>query len=687
MNYTKIFSPIEEIKIKGLTKTCINNLKRLNIYTVYDLFYYFPKGYENSAVYKDISSVKDNESVVLKGTIARITRKYLSKNRLMVTATLMDNSGYIDLIWFNNRYIYSNIKEGSTLLVTGKAKRSPKLQIINPSYTKSIKEDTIQKDVSLEPIYSLTKGLTQKKLRSIMKNSLDKYGDLLKENIPIDFLYDNRIMSRTSSISNIHFPSNKTALDLSIRRFTFEEIMLLEMGILEKRYIDNKKNVNRYVLDDSKKLVKEYIESLSFTLTNSQKKVITSIYSELKQGKYINRLIQGDVGSGKTIVALIIMLYMAENNYQSVLMAPTEILARQHYEKVVENFSKLNINVELLTSSIKGKKREKILEDVRQGKVNILIGTHSLLSSEVEYNNLGLAVIDEQQRFGVEQRNELRKREVLSNVIVMSATPIPRSLALTIYGDLDVSIIDEMPEGRKKILTKWIKNEEEEKKMYDFILKKINEGNQVYVVSYLIEDSAKINAASAKETFESISKKFPGKSIGLLHGKMSSIEKKEIMEKFKNGEIDVLVSTTVIEVGVDVSNANIILIKNAERFGLSTLHQLRGRVGRGNNRGYCFIESNSEKEISKKRLEVLEKETDGFKISEQDLKIRNSGEIFGVKQSGISDLVLLDIVKNIKEIEHVKEFVTKYLIEHNGKIDNDFLVKDIEYKHKVKGNL
>jgi hypothetical protein len=516
---------------------------------------------------------------------------------------------------------------------------------------------------------------------------LDKYGDLLKENIPIDFLYDNRIMSRTSSISNIHFPSNKTALDLSIRRFTFEEIMLLEMGILEKRYIDNKKNVNRYVLDDSKKLVKEYIESLSFTLTNSQKKVITSIYSELKQGKYINRLIQGDVGSGKTIVALIIMLYMAENNYQSVLMAPTEILARQHYEKVVENFSKLNINVELLTSSIKGKKREKILEDVRQGKVNILIGTHSLLSSEVEYNNLGLAVIDEQQRFGVEQRNELRKREVLSNVIVMSATPIPRSLALTIYGDLDVSIIDEMPEGRKKILTKWIKNEEEEKKMYDFILKKINEGNQVYVVSYLIEDSTKINAASAKETFESISKKFPGKSIGLLHGKMSSIEKKEIMEKFKNGEIDVLVSTTVIEVGVDVSNANIILIKNAERFGLSTLHQLRGRVGRGNNRGYCFIESNSEKEISKKRLEVLENETDGFKISEQDLKIRNSGEIFGVKQSGISDLVLLDIVKNIKEIEHVKEFVTKYLIEHNGKIDNDFLVKDIEYKHKVKGNL
>lgn len=682
MIYNILFNKLEDIKLKGLTKTILNQLKRLDINTIYDLFYFFPKGYENSAIYCKIQDVRNEQEVILLGKIVNINRMFLSGKRIMVRAFFTDKTGVIELIWFNNRYVYSSLKEGDEVLITGKIKNFPKSKIINPSYKKQYSEKNMNEDSKLEPIYSLTKGLTQNKIRNIIKNAIDKFGYLLQENIPIDFLYNNKIMSRQNAIAQIHFPQNEKALDLAIRRFTYEEVMILEMGILEKRYIDNKKNINRYKLEDSKELVKKYVKMLPYELTNSQKKVITSIYKELREGKYINRLIQGDVGSGKTVVAMIIILYMAENNYQSVLLAPTEILAIQHFNNVCNTFSSLNIRCELLTSSVKGKKREQILSDIKKGKVDVVIGTHSVIQKEVSFKKLGLSVIDEQQRFGVEQRNEVRKKSSLSNVIVMSATPIPRSLALTIYGDLDVSIINEMPKSRKKVITKWIKNEDEEEKMYDFIDKKVKEGYQVYIVSYLIEDSEVIRAKSATSTYEQICSKFSDRKIGLLHGKMKSKEKKEVMEKFNNHEIDILVSTTVIEVGVDVRNANIILITNAERFGLSTLHQLRGRVGRGEKSGFCFLQSNSDNEISKKRLEILEKETDGFKISEEDLKLRNSGEIFGVKQSGISDLVLLDIVKNIREIEQVKKFVNRYLDEHNGKINNEYLLEDINYKHK-----
>lgn len=681
MIYNILFEKLENIKLKGLTKSILTQLNRLDINTIYDLFYFFPKGYENSAIYCKIQNVRNDKEVILCGEIMSINRTFLSGKRIMVKAFFTDKTGIIELIWFNNRFVYSSLKAGDEVLITGKIKNAPNFKIINPSYKKNYSKNNMNENSKLEPIYSLTKGLTQNKIRYLIKNVIDKFGYLLQENIPIDFLYNNKIMSRQNAIAQIHFPSNEKALDLAIRRFTYEEIMILEMGILEKRYIDNKKNLNRYTLEDSKDLVKKYVKTLPYELTNSQKKVITSIYKELKEGKYINRLIQGDVGSGKTVVAMIIILYMAENNYQSVLLAPTEILAIQHFNNVCDTFSSLNIRCELLTSSVKGKKREKILNDIKEGKIDVVIGTHSVIQKEVNFKNLGLSVIDEQQRFGVEQRNELRNKSSLSNIIVMSATPIPRSLALTIYGDLDVSIISEMPSSRKKVITKWIKNEAEEEKMYEFINKKVKEGYQVYIVAYLIEDSNLIKAKSAISTYEEICTKFPDRKIGLLHGKMKSKEKKEIMEEFNDHKIDILVSTTVIEVGVDVKNANIILITNAERFGLSTLHQLRGRVGRSSKRGYCFLLSNSDNEISKKRLEILETQTDGFKISEEDLKLRNSGEIFGVKQSGISDLVLLDIVKNIKEIERVKLFVNRYLEEHNGEISNEYLIEDIKYKH------
>ena len=418
-------------------------------------------------------------------------------------------------------------------------------------------------------------------------------------------------------------------------------------------------------------------------MTKAQKKVISEIYKELKAGKIVNRLIQGDVGSGKTIVALIMLLYMAENSYQGVIMAPTEILATQHYLGIVDIFNDLDVRVELLTGSVKGKKREKLLSEIENGLVDIVIGTHALIENDVVFKNLGLIVIDEQHRFGVVQRKLLREKGSIANLIVMSATPIPRSLALTIYGDLDVSIIDELPKGRMPIKTKWIKDLDEKNKMYGFIERKIKEGRQVYVVSPLIEESETLNVKSAQETYDEYSSIFPDRRLGLIHGRQSYKEKQDIMRKFKNHELDILISTTVIEVGVNVPNASIMIIRDAQRFGLSSLHQLRGRVGRGKYQSYCFLESETDNDLSKRRLQIMEKTTDGFKIAEEDLKLRNSGEILGTRQSGVSDMMMTDIVKNVKEIKRIRDYVIDYLEKNNGKIENEFLKRDIYEKfHK-----
>lgn len=678
INYDYLFSGIEDIKLTGLTQNLKKILKRLGINNLYDLLYYFPRTYENSARVKNILDLKNEENAIVYGTVINILRRTIGPRRIMVTAYIQDSSGIMELIWFNNNYIFHSIKIGDNISVSGKVNKKSKLQMINPSYKKGKIE--ISNSCELEPIYPLTSGVTQKRLRDLISNVIDKYGYLLFENMPSEFISSNKIMDRLTAISNIHFPKNKIALDMAIRRFTFEEIILLEMCILKNRYFIDKLNNNIYKLEDNKELVKKYIKGLPYELTNAQKKVITSIYKEISSGKVINRLIQGDVGAGKTVVALVILLYMAENKYQGVIMAPTEILAKQHYINVVKNFENLDIRVELLTSSIKGKKKEKLLEDIANGDVDVVIGTHSLIEDNINFKKLGLTVIDEQHKFGVDQRNKMREKGTITNLIVMSATPIPRSLALTIYGDVDVSIIDELPSGRKKIITKWISSKEQEDEMYKFIEKKLEKGVQVYIVSPLIEESEKLKLSSAISVFETIKKRFSKYSVGLLHGKQKYKEKDEIMLDFKNKKTDILVSTTVIEVGVDVPNASIMVIKNAERFGLSSLHQLRGRVGRGDTQSYCFLESYTENELSTRRLEIMEKETDGFKIAEEDLKLRNAGEVFGTKQSGLPDFKILDIVRHIKQIEQVKNYVQKYLKDNNGEIKNKYLLSDMKNK-------
>ena len=481
-------------------------------------------------------------------------------------------------------------------------------------------------------------------------------------------------MGRKEALREIHFPKNSKNLEEAKRRFAVEELLVLEMGILQKRFEVDNQNIERYHLEDKKTLVKAYLSSLPFELTNAQKRVITEIYKDLANGRVVNRLVQGDVGSGKTAVSMVLLLYMLENSYQGVLMAPTEILAVQHYLSVKDKFEKLGVRVELLTGSFTGKKKQRLLEDIANGDVGIVIGTHALIEESVVFHRLGMIIIDEQHRFGVLQRKALRDKGVLANLVVMSATPIPRSLALSIYGEL--------PPGRKPIRTKWIATDEEIETMYDFIDKKLSQGRQAYFIAPLIEESEKLSAKSTAELMEEVEKFLPNYKIGVLHGKMKNSEKDEIMNRFKNRELDILVSTTVIEVGVDVPNSSIIVINNAERFGLSALHQLRGRVGRGQHQSYCFLVSKTDNATSKARLQVMEETQDGFKIAEEDLRLRKSGEIFGTRQSGLSDLKFVDIVHDVKTIKLVKDICYEYLKENHGEIKNEYLLVDISEKFK-----
>ena len=680
-SYSLLYKNIDEIKIKGVTKINLPKLKKLGIFSLYDLFYHFPRAYENRDNYKKINEVLDEEFVILKGTVVNIVSRFAKRGMVMVSAVLSDETGMMELLWFNNRYVKNNVKVGNEIMVYGKVKKGMKMQIINPEYKKiDEKYFETKKENQILPIYPSTESLRQISIRKIIEAALNSYGYLLYENMPNEFLKKEKIIGRKEAMLNIHFPENEAKKEEAQKRFMFEEILLLEMGILQSRFQSEKNNKNVYKLEDKKNLVSKFIKSLPYELTKAQKTVITEIYKELKAGKIVNRLIQGDVGSGKTIVSFVILLYMIENGYQGAIMAPTEILSIQHYLGIIDEFSKLDIRVELLTASVKGKKREKLLNEIKEGLVDIVIGTHSLIEEDVVFKNLGLIVIDEQHKFGVRQRKLLRDKGNLANLIVMSATPIPRSLALTIYGDLDVSIIDELPSGRSPIKTKWIKDEIEKRKMYDFIDRMIEKGRQVYIVSPLIEESETLNVKSAQETFEEYKDIFPNRRIDIIHGRQKYKEKQEVMDKFKNHKIDILVSTTVIEVGVNVPNATVMVIRDAQRFGLSSLHQLRGRVGRGSHKSYCFLESKTNNEVSARRLEVMESTTDGFKIAEEDLKLRNSGEILGIKQSGVSDMVFTDIVRNVKEIKKVHDFVVWYLEKNDGKIENEFLKMDIYKK-------
>ena len=678
-SYRNIYSKLEDIPTKYITAKQLLNLKSLGISTVYDLVYYFPRAYDDRTNIKKIGELKFNEYVVIKANVMSVVNLTVRSGKKIVKAMVSDGTGIMEILWFGMPYIKKSLKIGEEYLFIGQTKKSAVFQLINPEYKLFSGQQKVSENEIL-PIYSSNKNITQNSLRKLVEKFLVNFLNYFEENIPKELIKEYKIMERKSAVKNIHYPVSIKEIEEAKRRFAIEELLILELGILKNRFIIENSNSKNYEVEGKKEKVREFLSQLTFNLTNAQKKVIKEIYDEISNGKIVNRLIQGDVGSGKTVVAMVMLIYMAENGYQGALMAPTEILANQHYLGIKERLEKIGLRVELLTSSIKGKKKNEILDGIANGDVDIVIGTHSLIEDDVIFKKLGLIVIDEQHRFGVNQRNKLREKGFLGNLLVMSATPIPRSLALSIYGDLDLSIIDELPPGRTPIKTKWIANDEDLEKMYNFIYKKVNDGNQAYFVAPLIETSDKMALKSVDKVSEEIERKFSNKKIGIIHGKMKAKEKDEVMLKFKNKEYDILIATTVIEVGIDVPASTIMTIYNAERFGLSALHQLRGRVGRGSKQSYCFLISNSTTENSKQRLSIMEETEDGFRIAEEDLKLRNSGEIFGLRQSGFSDLKFIDIIYDVKTIKLVRDECIKYLKEHKGEIENIYLKYDIEQK-------
>lgn len=680
-DYKIIFEDLKNLNLKSLTVKETEKIRSLNINTLHDLLYYFPRAYDDRTNIKKIEELRGDEYVVLKVQFLAVSTPYIPGRLKMTKARATDGTGVIDVVWFQMPYLAKSLKTGEDYILIGHVKRGYNFQMTNPEYKKVSNQIEMEKGEIL-PVYSTVKNFAQNSLRKVLKKNIISNRKYFCENIPDEIIKKYKIMDRQTALNEIHFPDDKKNLEEAKRRFAIEELLILEMGILEKKFIEGVSNEKKYELSDNKFLVKNYLKNLNFTLTKAQKNVITDIYKELNSGIFINRLIQGDVGSGKTVVAMILLLYIIENGYQGVIMAPTEILATQHYLSIKDDFEKLGVRVELLTGSVKGKKREAMLSGIKSGEISLVIGTHALIEDNVEFGKLGLVVIDEQHRFGVVQRKKLRDKGILSNLLVMSATPIPRSLALSIYGDLDISIIDELPPGRKAIKTKWIGNEIDLEKAYDFIEKKLREGRQAYFVVPLIEDSEKMAVKSIEQYRYEIENRFSDYKIGILHGKMKNSEKDEVMKSFKNKETDILLSTTVVEVGINVPNATIISIINAERFGLSSLHQLRGRVGRGEYQSYCFLISKTDNDTSKARLRIMEKTQDGFEIAEEDLRLRKSGEIFGTKQTGFSDLKFIDIIQDVKTIKAVKDMCVEYLKEKKGIIDNEYLKMDIEDKFK-----
>ena len=543
-------------------KNIFSKMEKNGINNIFDLLYYFPKGYDNRGNIKKIGELKDDEYVVLKGILTNVSSSPTRTGRQIVKGTISDGTGIMDIIWFQRPYLKKTLKLGEEYIFIGTVKKNYIFQIINPEFRLSN-----GKNVKMEilPIYSVVKEVSQNLIKKNIKEILNKNLDLIEENIPLSILQKYNLLGRKIALKNIHYPLNPQILENCKKRFAIEELLILEMGILQKKYEVDLKNNNAYILEGKKKIVSEYIKKLKFSLTKAQKKVITEIYNSLNNGKQINYLIQGDVGSGKTIVAILLLIYMVDNGYQGTLMAPTEILATQHYLSIYKELESLGIKVELLTGAIKGKKRDILLKELEEGKIDIIIGTHAIIEDNIKFKKLGLIVIDEQHRFGVIQRKKLRDKGMLSNLIVMSATPIPRSLALTIYGDLDVLIIDELPPGRKPIKTKWISNNIDKEKMYEFIRKKLKEGRQVYFVASLIEESEKLLAKSLEEVYLEVEKELGEFKIGTIHGRMKSKEKEEVMNEFSCGELQILISTLVIEVGVNVPNASIMTIFNGER--------------------------------------------------------------------------------------------------------------------------
>ncbi len=664
--------------LKGVGPKIAYILNKLGIYSVSDLLYYFPRKHVDYSSRTRIKDLKIGETTTIFGTIKSVEAFNTKNNLGVIKVRIADGSGSLFLSFFvskASKYALERMKsqfpKDSGIMVSGIVKINSYdglTTIDKPSYSIMDYEVNANQNLNLArivPIYPLSENLNIKALRKITYNSIQLFKKDIKTVLPDYIIKKYNLLEKNEAIEQIHFPSDNEKLHQARFSLVFEELFLIQLRLALLREENNKK-ISSIPLEIKKDgLVMKFIESLPFKLTEAQQRAVNEILNDLHSSKPMQRLLQGDVGSGKTVVATIMLLAAIENGYQAAIMAPTEILAQQHYNNMVNWLAPLGIKIELFLGSI-GKKQRKLSEtNLRNGQADIAVGTHALIQDGVDFANLGAVVIDEQHRFGVKQRLALRKKSQNPQILTMTATPIPRTLAITMNGDLDLTIIDELPKGRKPIITTMSNSR---RQIADLIRKEVEAGRQAYIVYPLIEESEALSAKAATIEREKWQNDiFPQYKVGLLHGKLKNDEKDDVMNKFKNKEYDILVSTTVVEVGVDVPNATVIVIENAERFGLSQLHQLRGRVGRSDLQSYCILSSNTRSQETKARLNIMTQTNDGFVIAEKDLQIRGPGEFLGTRQSGLPDMLIADIVNDAKILELARceaiNFVKQYKIE------------------------
>ncbi|MGD6802984.1 ATP-dependent DNA helicase RecG [Rossellomorea vietnamensis] len=645
--------PVTEIK--GVGEETSLQLAAMGIETVGGLIDYVPYRYEDFRL-KDLAEVEHDERVTVEGKVhSAPSLMFYGKKKSRLNVRLLAGSYLIQATFFNQPYLKKKLNLQDTITVTGKWDKNR--QIITVSQY-SLGPHTSKGD--FEPVYSLKGSIKNQSLRKFIKSAFDHFGAEIHENLPESLRVPYKLINRHEALFNLHFPADPNSLKQARRRMVYEEFLLfqLKMQALRKFEREHSNGISQnYDLDK----IKEFINGLPFPLTDAQKRVVNEISADMKSPYRMNRLLQGDVGSGKTVVAAIALYSSITAGYQGALMVPTEILAEQHAESLSAMLGPAGLNTALLTSSVKGKRRKLLLQKLEDGEIDVLIGTHALIQEEVNFNNLGLVITDEQHRFGVQQRRVLREKGESPDVLFMTATPIPRTLAITVFGEMDVSIIDEMPAGRKIIETYWAKQDKLER-VLDFMEKELKQGRQAYVICPLIEESDKLDVQNAIDVHAQLQFYFGERyEVGLMHGRLHSDEKDEVMKAFSKNEIQVLVSTTVVEVGVNVPNATMMVIYDAERFGLSQLHQLRGRVGRGSDQSYCILLADPKTDVGKERMKIMAETNDGFELSEKDLELRGPGDFFGKKQSGLPEFKVADMIHDYRALEVARNDAQKLI--------------------------
>lgn len=653
-------------ELAGVGQSYVQKLKRLGIISVRDLLLYFPRRHDDFSKITPIGQLKVGEVASVRGTIFEIVTKRSKRGVPVTEAIITDDTGTLKAVWFNQRFLEHSLKKGDDIFLAGTLEwKYGQVSMSAPTWEK-VNDETQISDLKhvgrIVPVYPETEGLTSKWLRSkIAPNAKLIYG--IKDYLPEDVKKKHDLMDLPAAVRAMHFPENFTELKKAQRRHTFENLFLLMLTVLEnKKELDLDRAV---AIDYDEAIGKKFVKDLPYQLTDAQRKAAWQILKDMTKNIPMNRLLEGDVGSGKTVVSAMAALMAATKNYQVALLAPTEILAQQHFASFQNLLAPFGINIKLLTGSTKPAERSEILKGISDGEVQIVVGTHALLSPNLKFWTLALVIVDEQHRFGVDQRHLLKeangKNGKMPHFLSMSATPIPRTLAITVFGDLDISVLDEMPPGRKRVSTHLVPPEKRADS-YGFIAKKVGEGRQVFVICPLVNESDKLGVKSATAEAERLKGEvFPKLSIGLLHGKMTATEKEQVMADFKKGKTDILVATSVIEVGVDVPNATIMVIEGAERFGLAQLHQFRGRVCRGEHQAYCFLFAETWNDVTRSRLDALISSQDGFELAEKDLELRGPGELLGIKQSGKIDETLLLAMKDPKLISEVKKTAWEFL--------------------------